>query len=282
MFFLGISREPRFSSNREISDRDIFEAVCRRMNGSEDMLFRMTESEFARDGVTDPGMFDAVFHMCRSDRALERLAEIEASGTVVCNSPSGVLNSRRVREVELLSGSGARFATSRVVSTADMPHDWNVFPCWVKRGDSHSIQTDDVCHIADEKALSETLAQMRGRGFDSAVLQEHANGRICKFYGVGAGTLFRYRFLESVGEGRFGLEEYNELGCADVDEDAFRNEVVRIAGILGVDVFGGDAIVGEDGSVTVIDFNDWPSFFICRAAAADAIAGLVREKCSRR
>ena len=41
---------------------------------------------------------------------------------------------------------------------------------------------------------------------------------------------------------------------------------------LGVDVFGGDAIIGPDGSATIIDLNAWPSYARFRPAAAAAIA----------
>ena len=37
-------------------------------------------------------------------------------------------------------------------------------------------------------------------------------------------------------------------------------------------VYGGDCIVGEDGNIRIIDFNDWPSFAPCRNEAAPFIA----------
>ena len=43
------------------------------------------------------------------------------------------------------------------------------------------------------------------------------------------------------------------------------------AAALGLEVWGGDAIVSEHSS-TIIDFNDWPSFEPVRTAAAAAIA----------
>ena len=44
------------------------------------------------------------------------------------------------------------------------------------------------------------------------------------------------------------------------------------AAAAGLDVFGGDVIVGPSGELTLIDLNDWPSFAPCRDRAADAIA----------
>jgi hypothetical protein len=37
-------------------------------------------------------------------------------------------------------------------------------------------------------------------------------------------------------------------------------------------VYGGDVIVGKDGSMVVIDENDWPSFAVVRDLASEKIA----------
>ena len=41
---------------------------------------------------------------------------------------------------------------------------------------------------------------------------------------------------------------------------------------MDVRIYGGDCIVDEHGHISIIDFNDWPSFAPCRAEAAPAIA----------
>ena len=41
--------------------------------------------------------------------------------------------------------------------------------------------------------------------------------------------------------------------------------------MLTVHVYGGDSIVSPDGTIRIIDFNDWPSFAPCRKEAAIAI-----------
>ena len=50
------------------------------------------------------------------------------------------------------------------------------------------------------------------------------------------------------------------------------------AKVLQVDVYGGDCIVSPDGSIRIIDFNDWPSFAPCRKEAAIAIGQAVLQK----
>ena len=52
----------------------------------------------------------------------------------------------------------------------------------------------------------------------------------------------------------------------------------RASRVAGVDVYGVDCIVRADGSVCLIDFNDWPSFSRCRDEAAQAIAKLTADR----
>ena len=52
----------------------------------------------------------------------------------------------------------------------------------------------------------------------------------------------------------------------------------RAATAAGVDIFGGDVIVGPSGELTLIDLNDWPSFAPCRDAGAGAIAGYLTRR----
>ena len=276
--YLGISRENTFSPNRVGGDKAIFDSVARELGCDSNMVFKMPEDEFARDGAGDVSMYDAVFHMCRSDRALTRLIEIEKVGIPVVNRPDAVINCRRINEIRLLQNSAVSFVRSEIVNTGEFPENWSLFPCWVKRGDSHSIQQDDVCYVEDPEALHRILDRMAERGFGEVVLQEHVQGHICKFYGIGNGLLFKHRFLENVGEGKFGLEFYNERGLTDVDEEKFRTDVSSIAEILGIDIYGGDAVVDHNGHAVIVDFNDWPSFFICRTEAAAVISELIGQR----
>ena len=44
---------------------------------------------------------------------------------------------------------------------------------------------------------------------------------------------------------------------------------------MDVKIYGGDCIIDADGSMQIIDFNDWPSFAPCRNEAAPYIAKCV-------
>ena len=119
---------------------------------------------------------------------------------------------------------------------------------------------------------------MRSRGITDYVVSAHVVGDLVKFYGVGQGDFFRWYYPTDDGQTKFGDEHHN--GTAHhyrFQENALQHEVQRLAAAVGVDVYGGDAIIRADGSFCLIDFNDWPSFSRCRDAAADAIVSLVNR-----
>ena len=56
------------------------------------------------------------------------------------------------------------------------------------------------------------------------------------------------------------------------DDSKLQSYCSFAAEVLNIHVYGGDCIVSEDGSIRLIDFNDWPSFAPCRDEAAPQIA----------
>ena len=62
------------------------------------------------------------------------------------------------------------------------------------------------------------------------------------------------------------------------DAEALKAEADKAADMLNVPVYGGDCVVSEDGSIRIIDFNDWPSFSVCRHDAAEAIASVATKE----
>jgi hypothetical protein len=108
------------------------------------------------------------------------------------------------------------------------------------------------------------------------VLNEHLEGDLMKFYGV-HGSDFFYHFYPSVTtHSKFGLEAINgEAKGIPFNEDALRSICNSAAEALKVEVYGGDCIVAPDGTIRIIDFNDWPSFSPCRKEAAIAIGDAI-------
>src|SRR5256885_368574 len=63
---------------------------------------------------------------------------------------------------------------------------------WVKRGDVHATEADDVVFVENPDAARAALERFRVRGITHAVLQPHVPGIVLKFYAV------RGRFFHAV------------------------------------------------------------------------------------
>ena len=103
------------------------------------------------------------------------------------------------------------------------------------------------------------LAHFLGKNIRHLLLQKHVPGPVVKFYGVGQGTYFR-AYLAANGE---------ELTS---NADQLRAIARQAADAVGLEVYGGDAILSETNGPVLIDLNDWPSFSRCGRSAAENIA----------
>jgi hypothetical protein len=61
-----------------------------------------------------------------------------------------------------------------------------------------------------------------------------------------------------------------------------RQAVFGAATALGLEVFGGDAIIQANGEPKIIDMNAWPSYARFRDQAAAAIADYLTDRFQRR
>ena len=128
------------------------------------------------------------------------------------------------------------------------------------------------------------LREFASRGITHAALQAHRSGDEIKFYGIAAGAFFHWFYPEgrSAADRRRGDHagdaRRNGNGRLPLDVGALRQLGEDAAAAAGLDVFGGDVIVGPSGELTLIDLNDWPSFAPCRDRAADAIAGYLMRR----
>ncbi len=214
------------------------------------------------------GVAPFLFVMCERIPTVERLAAWERQGVRVVNRPEGIRNTDRERTIARFARWGVSFPESVLVSTSGAAgREGPGLPCWVKRGDVHATQEGDVSYAADPAALSAALARLSGRGIGSAVLQEHVPGDLIKFYGVaGDGE------AEPLSWFQWFYHRDQKLSNHPFDQGQLRALVGRGAAALGLEVFGGDAIVGPDGSLVLIDLNAWPSFALFRPVASEAIA----------
>ncbi|MFN8640922.1 MAG: hypothetical protein U0802_04390 [Candidatus Binatia bacterium] len=141
---------------------------------------------------------------------------------------------------------------------------WVDAGAWVKRGDVHATEADDVVPVADRAAARAALAAFARRGIATACLQRHVAGDVVKFYTVRDGAFFAW---------------YGGAGVR-LDADgvaALRAVAAAGAASLALEVFGGDAVRDGDGNLWLIDLNDWPSYGRCRLQAAEAIAAYVEQ-----
>ncbi len=272
MRYLGVSRAELYSPGRVSGDNAVFRAVAAELERHGNEVVCMTEQDLVCNGM--PARVDGVFQMARSREALTVL---DGAHIPVTNTVQAVRNCGRAAQTELLQGTGL-IPESMICSTAGVPAEWQSYPCWIKRADSHAVEQDDVRYVENAAQCAAAMRGLAGRGLDECVLQAHAQGWLVKFYGVrGMGLTDCY--AASPSNGKFGLERYNDQpDCASVDIQALTTVAERISEILGVDIYGGDAVVGADGAITVVDFNDWPSFRSCTIGAAQMIATLIMKR----
>jgi hypothetical protein len=263
--FLGIRREQMFSPGRVGDDGAILDAVadCLRAHGHEVAVCSADAEEWP-----EPGRATIVFTMCQGPRALARLQEWQARGVRIINSPEGILNCQRHRTVAALAGSGVPFPETVLLDL----HERHPLPewiardgAWVKRGDVHATESDDVVRVDHAATAAAALDRMRARGIPRAVIQRHLQGTVLKFYAV------RERYFHCV------LPAHT----AAVPEETLQSIAAlgeRAARVLQVEIYGGDCVFGLNGTLALIDLNDWPSYAACRTQAAVQIAAYLRAQ----
>lgn len=273
---VGIFREVLHSPERVLDDFEILRATGDIL-GKAGLAVELVEPELIASSSTwwqrpPPEM---VFLMCEQAPMLERLRSWERRGTMCLNSIEGIENTYRSRMVAIMESARVPFPRSELIEAGTSR--WNdcvsnggsMLPLWVKRGDVHNTQAGDVALARSDGELRAVLLALESRGIKRAVLQEHIDGDLLKFYGVGQS--------EFVWSKWFYHKEQNLKGYP-FDEDALRSALFKAAKALKLEVFGGDAVVTPEGSVVLIDINAWPSFALFRREASEAIARLILSK----
>ena len=256
MKIVCVYRDERFSPNSVEKDRAILDAVGERLRQMGHAVDYVRESEL--QGVEA----DMCLSMARSAEALDILRN---SGVPVVNHPDGVaLCCHRKALDELM----------RREHVAMPPLQGNE-GYWLKRGDGPAEQKDDIVFCANEAELAVARQRMSARGISEQVVSAHVKGDLVKFYGVSGTGFFRYYYPADDGISKFGDEKRNGVAHHyGFSVESLREEADRLAELTNVKVYGGDCIVADDGSLAIIDFNDWPSFSRCRDEAAQAIGEL--------
>lgn len=257
--FLGITRERIYSPGRVEDDAAVLYAVARHLR---ERGHRVDVIDADTATWQQPAGGSLIFAMCQGPRALDHLVRWQSAGVRIINRPDGILNCQRHRTVPLLNGAGVGLPASLIVDTAGaatLPPWVETSGAWIKRGDVHATEADDVIHVDGDSAAREALRRFHERGVGAAVIQRHAAGPVLKFYAV-RGAFFHVVHPADAAEiPAAALRQIDALGQT-------------AAARLGVEVYGGDCVYGNDGALSLIDLNDWPSYRPCRASAAAAIA----------
>jgi hypothetical protein len=270
----GVYRELAHSPGRETDDAEILRATAEelRARGYDVSLKAPDELPVSPSAGEIPPF---LFVMCEQVSIVERLAEWERAGARIVNRPSGIRNTDRERTIALFTRHGVPLPDSSLVETASSRAAFPG-PCWIKRGDVHATHEEDVVFAGDEDALLEGLARLSARGIPRAVVQRHLAGDLVKFYGVAG---------QSEGESPSWFQWFyhrdQNLSRFAFDQNALALATTRAAAALGLEVYGGDAIVARSGAISVIDLNAWPSFALFRAQAARHISALLAARFSR-
>lgn len=269
----GVMRAGAYSPNHIGNDAAIFNAVADQLRKRGCQVEIYSEEQFQQSRIDE----DVIVNMCREQASIARLIELEDEGRLVINSGTGIENCTRERMTRLLLGNGIPYPDSLIVNTNE-----DVRPalkqsgftaCWIKRGDFHAMHKEDVSYCRHVEEAQETLHEYYYRGIKRAVINRHLVGDLIKFYGVSGQPFFHWFYPFEAGHSKYGYEAVNGKSQGlPFDLEAFKKTCQRVSDLMDVKIYGGDCIVDTDGTVRIIDFNDWPSFAPCRAEGSLAIA----------
>lgn len=268
---LGIYREIQNSPNRETDDSLILSAVMKELEA----LRVRTEllSPEAADGRALEN-WDMIVPMCESYPRLMRLKELQRrSSAMIVNPPDSVLACYRTnmlaafRATPALSLPPSELRNVALTGPlAEVSFDLSA-GLWVKRGDVHNTCSHDVVFARDWADVETIRKDFARREISQMLLQQHIDGDLIKFYGVGPNQWFTWFYHDPETARRLAFEI-----------EALAAAAATAAAAVKLEVFGGDAIVAPDGKLYVIDINSWPSFAKVRAEAARQIARLLAAK----
>lgn len=269
----GIFREVTHSPGRESDDAEILRLTGKQLEAKGfEVVLKSPDEVNGLDGARPR----FVFLMCERVPVLERLRALEASGVPHVNSPLAVLNTYRDRMIAAFDEANVPFVPSRIVPTA-VPDRAGPLPLWVKRADVHNTQDGDVVFAPTPDAVGAALQGLAERSIPRAVIQPHVDGDLVKFYGIGAGggphrepPWFRCFYHKE-----------QRLAGHSFDRQRLARIVRGAAAALGLEIYGGDAIVPPSGEPVLLDMNAWPSFALFRDEASSRIASYLALRFTR-
>lgn len=272
----GIMRAGAYSPNHIGNDAAIFNAAADELRKRGCIVDIFSEERFIESDMDA----DVVLNMCREQASIAKLQSLEDKGVIVINSGYGIENCTREKMTRLLMGHGIPYPDSLIVNTNESVGrelvEAGFSSCWIKRGDFHAMHKEDVSYCRHIEEAQDMLQEYCLRGIRRAVINRHLEGDLVKFYGISGQPFFYWFYPFDMGHSKYGYEAVNGKSQGiPFSEDYLREICQKASDTLEVKVYGGDCIVDQDGSIRIIDFNDWPSFAPCRKEAAPFIAKCV-------
>lgn len=274
----GVMRAGAYSPNHIGNDAAIFNAVADQLRKRGCLVRVYTEDQFQNADIEEA----VILNMCREQESIRKLQNLEDAGRLIINSGYGIENCTRERMTRLLLGNNIPYPDSLIVNTNE-----DVRPeleksgftsVWIKRGDFHAMHKEDVSYCRHIEEAQEVLHEYFYRGIRRAVINKHLVGDLVKFYGVKDQPFFFWFYPFDQGHSKYGYEAVNGISKGfEFDLNYLKEICDKASALMDVKIYGGDCIVAEDGSIRIIDFNDWPSFAPCRDQAAPAIAKCVLQ-----
>ena len=262
-----IYRAPLFSPNSAKKDKAILDAV-----GSLLKEWGANIEYIQEEDLIPENLADVYLSMARLPETLEILKRHEDEGRRVINSVRSVYTTiRRSYLDRLMREDGFPVAP---LCQRDKLQEGVGF--WLKRGDSAAQCLYDVQYAEKWEDVVRKLEFFDERGITDVLITRHVPGDVVKFYGVRGTDFFRCYYPTDDGQKKYDDECHNGRASHFLyNETQFHSDADKIAAMAGLDVYGGDCIVQDNGTYVFIDINDWPSFARCREEAAQAIASLI-------
>lgn len=281
--FAGIKRNTEFSPNHRGNDNAIFTLTAAELIKKGCTVNIYSEDEFmAMETVYE----DCIFTMARNKQTVKKLQQAEQQGKMVINSGAGIENCYRINMTNGLINAGIPYPNSIIVETENiMPEDFAALKgqsYWIKRGDFHAIHKEDVSFARNINHALDILKEYHLREITEAVISEHLHGDLVKFYGVRETGFFYWFYPVEFNHSKFNAEAIN--GASNYyafNEEELKQLGTKAAEALGIHIYGGDAIIAENGSMQFIDINDWPSFAPCRDEASQHIARVIYQQAEK-
>ena len=268
MKIAAIPRNSSDSPNMTEHDKAILLAVADKLKNRGHSVDILKE-----EGCCSLNSYDAIFHMSRTISVLSRIRPL---GEKVTNRVESVENCSRKNFMQLLSEAGIAQPTFCITSSnREIPQ--LEYPVWLKNANGWSSHPKDVQYVTNSAEATEALHDYNTRGHEEVICCKHTLGDIVKFYGVKE-RFFHWQYPDPH-KSKFGLEKINGATSHNpFDENALRINAQKAADAIGVEIYGGDAIITKEGEILIIDINDFPSFSCCREAASEAITEHIISK----